>query len=102
MSTLAAAGAPVQADTFLSEPDAQQAAHELAGQMGHRLTEWAPYGAASLKTVCADCGAIARVPYSSRRGVYLRPEGPAVNPRTGSCSQQASLYSPSRRVRPQM
>ena len=100
MSTLAAAGAPAQADSFTDGAEAQLVAHQLASQMGHRLTDWAPYGAASMKTSCRDCGALARVPYSSKRGLFLRPEGPAVNPRTGSCSHQASLYSPSRRVRP--
>lgn len=71
---------------------AQYLAIALAQRHGHALSAWEPYGAASLKSRCTSCGAEVRIAFSTARGRYRDPEGPAVDPARGTCSYQAARH----------
>lgn len=77
---------------FQTGDNAQRAAIGAANTLGHRLGSWEPYGKASVKSRCMDCGAEARVPYSLTQAGFMRHEGPAVNPAAGTCLQQARRH----------
>ncbi len=74
---------------FQTGMDAQSAATERASRLGHQLGSWEPYGKASIKALCMNCGAEARVPYSVALAGYMPHEGPAVSTGVGTCAEQA-------------
>lgn len=92
-STLTAARTPSPyVNEFQTGTQAQSAAAAAARALGHRLGSWEPYGKASIKVRCTQCGAEVRVPFSLTEQSYMRHEGPAVNPNAGVCSIQARRH----------
>jgi hypothetical protein len=77
---------------FQTGMSAQEGATQAAAQYGHQLGSWEPYGQANIKARCMSCGAEVRVPFSLTNNGFMQHEGQAVNPRAGSCSQQAQRY----------
>ena len=71
---------------------AQSAATAAAAALGHTLGSWEPYGRANAKARCMDCGAEARIPFSSIAESYTRPAGDAINPAVGVCREIAARH----------